>query len=305
MTGRATTDGIALRAFRPDDEDWWVETCTTLDPLLNAEYLRRSLHHPDVSTLRMTVAEVGGGRVGVGRVLLRASDPNYFGQVLVEPRARGRGVGGALFADLCSVPHQLPWVTELAADPVSLAVAQHWGFEPVSLTTMARLRLDPAPTPPALADGVRLRVLTCDEVDAAGLAGPLDRLIAASETEPEAVELGWTETYDELRGRFPDVVWALLEVDGELVALSCADPQDGADWVLVYTGVSPPHRRRGLGRAVKQSLHAAIAARGARSIATQNDSRNVEVLGLNAQLGYVAFQERIRLRREPTASVNR
>ncbi len=37
----------------------------------------------------------------------------------------------------------------------------------------------------------------------------------------------------------------------------------------------------------------------------QNDSRNVEVLGLNAQLGYVAYQERIRLRREPTASVNR
>ena len=109
---------------------------------------------------------------------------------------------------------------------------------------------------------MRLRVLTCDEVDAAGLAGPLDRLLAASETEPEAVELGWTETYDELRGRFPDVVWALLEVAGELVALSCADPQDGADWVLVYTGVSPPHRRRGLGRAVKQSLHAAIAARG-------------------------------------------
>ena len=298
MADAATADGLVLRAFRAEDEDWWLATCTTLDPLLNAEYLRRSLHSPDVATLRMTVAELAGGRVGVGRVLHRASDPNYFGLVLVEPHARGRGVGAALFADLCSVPHSLPWVTELAADPVSLGVARHWGFEPVSITTMSRLGLDPAPAPPDLPEGVRLHVLTCEEVDAAGLTGPLDGLLAASETEPEAVELGWTETFAELRGRFPDVVWALLEVDGELVALSCADPQDGEDWVLVYTGVAPPYRRRGLGRAVKRSLHAAIAARGARSISTQNDSRNAEVLSLNAQLGYVAYQERIRLRRD-------
>jgi GNAT superfamily N-acetyltransferase len=184
---------------------------------------------------------------------------------------------------------------------VSLSVARHWGFEPVSVTTMARLTLDPPLAPPALPAGVRCHVVTCDEVDAAGLAGPLDRLMAEAETGPEAVELGWTETYEQLRARFPRILWVLLEVDGELAALSCTDPQDGADWVLVFTGVAPRYRRRGLARLAKQTLHAAITARGARSIATQNESRNVEILGLNAQLGYVPYQERIRLRREPPA----
>jgi GNAT superfamily N-acetyltransferase len=55
---------------------------------------------------------------------------------------------------------------------------------------------------------------------------------------------------------------------------------------VLFTGVEPSARRRGLGRLVKEHAHAEAHARGARSLVTDNDERNVAVVALNESMGY-------------------
>jgi RimJ/RimL family protein N-acetyltransferase len=70
----------------------------------------------------------------------------------------------------------------------------------------------------------------------------------------------------------------------------------GDHWLVMYTGVGPAHRRRGLARAAKTRLHTEVATRGARSIETTNEASNTAIRALNEALGYRPTEGEYRLR---------
>jgi GNAT superfamily N-acetyltransferase len=159
--------------------------------------------------------------------------------------------------------------------------------------------LDPTQPAPAVPDDVIVHVLDNNELVTWPRIPELDTLLVDVATNPEFHEMGMTPPgarswiLD-----WPHQTWVLLERDGRLVATASADAQDGSGtWMLIYAGVHPDVREQGLGRVMKQQLHAAVAARGATRLQTQNDERNVEILALNRSLGYQPQGVRVGLAR--------
>jgi GNAT superfamily N-acetyltransferase len=124
-------------------------------------------------------------------------------------------------------------------------------------------------------------------------------VLSESETHPEAVELGWRHTVPDFERMFPSIVWVLVEEEGVPVAVASMQRQDDEAWLVVYTGVMPSHRGRGLARLVKEQLHALAASRGARALVTDNEARNTGILAVNRALGYQRIGGELRLIRTP------
>ena len=63
-------------------------------------------------------------------------------------------------------------------------------------------------------------------------------------------------------------------------------PQAGTDeWHVLFTGVDPEYRLRGVAAALKTASHVEAARSGARAVATDNDESNEPILRLNKRLG--------------------
>ena len=115
----------------------------------------------------------------------------------------------------------------------------------------------------AVPEPFAVRIIEASE-DEASKAG-LETVLAGSETNPEATELGWRHTVADLERMFSPMLWVLVEDDGTPVAMAGAQAQGDEPWLVIFTGVLPDHRRRGLARVAKEQLHAEAARRGAGS----------------------------------------
>ncbi len=69
------------------------------------------------------------------------------------------------------------------------------------------------------------------------------------------------------------------------------------------TGVSRPHRGRGLATLMKRHALAEAARLGVTRVITQNDEGNAAMLAVNARLGYTPFAKRLQLVRPATDPV--
>lgn len=79
--------------------------------------------------------------------------------------------------------------------------------------------------------------------------------------------------------------FALARIDGEPAATGYARLED--DWLYIAcVGTAPPHRRRGLARAVSEQLFAWGAASGAGRAILQAETKNTAAQALYAQLGF-------------------
>lgn len=219
--------------------------------------------------------------------------------VLVAAPAEGNGVGRALDEHLRA--RLAGDVTEITTrvfddDDRGLAVARHWGFETVQVSITSRLALadvEPA-TPPVdvtLEPGDDLRFADQDAVEA---------MFAASQTNPEATN-SHLMTLDSVRqfaaeGERPIVT--LARVGGVPAALCYALTEEaGEDGGVVYTGVDPRFRGRGLGRLVKQDVHHRAYLAGVRRLGTDNEEHNAGIRRINAEMGYVEEYGVHRMRR--------
>jgi len=94
---------------------------------------------------------------------------------------------------------------------------------------------------------------------------------------------------------FTNVLRVVAEGAGVPAAVTCADPQDGEDRWLCYTGVDPAYRGVGLARTVKEHLHWWAASQGAARLLTDNEERNVPIRMLDEEMGFVAGAGEYRL----------
>ena len=292
---------LRVRDYQDADLDWLVALRYRWYPeaLPEAE-LRNVLAEPVPSRAVRLVAELDGIPIGCAAVIPSTYDEGCDSVlILVEERYRGRGVGSRLFVavephlGIRGLPSVRP-VPERDGDP-SVDIAGHWGFRVHERAVASRLVLA-EPTPPVAPVGVSSRVV--DDADLTALLPDVDALIDASNTSPERAA-GFIVTHEQLSDWWPGLVWVVVSVLSEPVALACACPHDGDTWHVIYTGVLPDHRGRGLARLAKQHLHAEVARRGGREVWTENETGNAGILALNESFGYQPFRTELRLRREP------
>jgi GNAT superfamily N-acetyltransferase len=285
---------LELRDWRDNDVDWWVGLRYSWYPVMGHDHLRRMASGTVRPWLHRSVAIERGRRLGFAGVMSSPGDSPDSTLVLVEPSARGCGVGHALVSGVLEGYGANPLAVVMPDhDATALAVAQHWGFELRSHSIEAALDLTagvPVPTP---RPDLRVRVIADEDLEAEGL--DVDPLLLASSTHPEATELGWIMLRQDFAAMFPHLLWVVAEVCDVPAAVTCADPQDGEDWCVCYTGVDPAFRGRGLARVVKEHLHHYAAARGAARLLTDNEERNGPIRLLNEEMGFIAGSGEYRL----------
>jgi GNAT superfamily N-acetyltransferase len=289
---------MEIRPWDDADLDWWVGLRRQWLPEMGEAQVRLLGSGRVARFIYRTVAWEGGDRLGSAMVFLPPDRPRAVAQVLVAPDARGKGVGSRLWADLTVTSAD----RELTAgmpdnDPTSREVAEHWGFHVVSHAIRSRLdfnglsRRAPAPDP------FSVRMVQVSDLPEAKHG--VELVLSESNTSPEAVELGLRHTVGDLERMFPSILWVLIEEQGAPVAVASTQPQNDQAWLVIYTGVVPSHRRRGLARLAKQHLHAIAASQGAGALVTNNEVRNTAMLAVNNSLGYQRIGGELRLIRIP------
>lgn len=217
-----------------------------------------------------------------------------FLRVVVARGQEGRGVGGGLRAAL--MRHLPPGTTRLSAgvdddDARSLDIARHWGFEVQEHSIASRLDLTvlPVPDPP---EGVSLHA--CPDLEFTDHEA-VAQMLRASQTNPEA-RAGWVFTLESLSAQVGDdvPVGVLARVDGQPAAISFGTVR-GATLLVLYSGVDPARRGRGLMKLVKQQAHLEAARLGATESRTANEEHNVGIRRINEALGYVVTSGVFRL----------
>ncbi len=280
---------MEIRPARTTEHDGLVDLLLTRFRALTAALVVEALGESASGFRRLLVAEEWGRTVGAGLLHRSPTAPpgSVFGFVAVDGGAEERGVGGRLAEAL---GRDLPsWVTAVIAqadrdDRRSLEVAAHWGFAPIEVSVTSRARLQDA-TPPVLPAEVTVEVSPWLEF---GDEDDVERMLDISQTNPERdhglhVTLAGLRAMASEGGAAPTGV--VLRVSGRPAALTYAVTARGEAQV-VYTGVAPELRGRGLARLVKQVLHASLAAGGTRTCVTDNAADNLGIRHVNDGLGY-------------------
>lgn len=283
---------LVIRDVTPADTDAVVRLRRLESQATDEATHARIVSGETVPLVRQRVAEIDGELVGYAVV----SRPGFLGgnlsfNVVVEPGYRGQGVGSALHRDIASAMAGELTVTSVADnDTRTLAIVQHWGFDPHQRGVASVLRLrEPAPHP-TLPPGITMDTITHWDVP-----DDLAEAWLASDTSPEAIVLGAAGAHD-YAAMFdaPVIVWA--SVDGVAAALASAHRQSDEEWAVIYTGTTPLARGRGLARLVKQELHAQAWEAGVQRVTTVNEASNTGIRALNAAMGYEPDVGDIRLR---------
>jgi GNAT superfamily N-acetyltransferase len=292
-----------LRDYQPPDRAQWLRLHADWGGT-PAQLVEASLDTDatDRDIVVRVVAEDGGRVVGVGE--LNEALPGFAGRavfrVVVDQRARGRGIGGELCDSLLRAAEGRPRalrVVVLDNDVATRGFAERRGFRLVQHSLGFVLDLQATSPRPPHYPGMTFWSLP-DEPD----DGDWERL-------HDAFELCCADTPD-LEGVLPprDFLQALVTLpDGAMVAhleddvagFTAAYPEGEGTWRIALTGINPRWRRRGAGRALKLALEQVARSHGARRITTDNLADNLPILALNRSLGYVRGLGTWRLERQP------
>ena len=273
----------------PKNASAFVDFMVARTPELDRAILRSDLNEGTARSLRAyLVYQHGGALAGVSFARTASNLPEgaAFAMVSTHADLGGRGLGSRLFsamlADLEDDVNRLVTCV-LADDQVSLAVARHWGFQEAQLSITTSVFLTRTAAPELIAD---VTIEVCDDL-AFDDDEAVDAMLLATQTNPES-ELGLTLRLASLRetpapGQRPVAV--LTRFEGRPAAISFA-VADADQMHVVYTGVDPELRGRGLGLLTKQVLHTHARDLGIRIALTDNDECNTGMRRVNDQLGY-------------------
>ncbi|EYB67577.1 N-acetyltransferase GCN5 [Deinococcus phoenicis] len=261
------------------------------------------------------VAEQEGRVVGVGRVGhddFAFEEWRYWGNLSVHPDARGRGVGGALYAELLErvrtrgARELRTMLTDQPHHALGRAFLERRGFRPVWERYESRLDTDRVDLDRF--DGL-LSQVAADGAELRSVA----ELAADPERDRRLWELDWRLFQDVPMGntltRRPFETWVKQELEDPTFAPELSfvavrpgleDPLTGpyigystlmrnpaGFYVIGMTGVRRGDRGRGIAKALKVAAMRALAAAGGGSIRTFNDRPNVAMLRMNEKLGFV------------------
>lgn len=293
-----------IRSFRPEDAEALAALLEEDDipQAVTGEGIRHWFaSQPERAHVAGWVAEADGKPAGWVRArLLWATSAEGVGEVwaFVAPRARGRGLGAALYnaahAHLRGVGMRVlgSWTT---GRPGARFLAAR-GFSPTRKQEI--LRLDIASADLTGLDQLRAG-LESEGYELVPLAAVADRV-----RELYALDAGATAdvpgTFAEDDVRLED--WRVealghpqLSHDGSTVVLHRGEPVAYAFLHVApasrmaaneMTGARPDHRRRGLARLAKLGTIAWAREHGYEGILTESDQDNAGMLHLNKSLGY-------------------
>jgi ribosomal protein S18 acetylase RimI-like enzyme len=135
--------------------------------------------------------------------------------------------------------------------------------------------------------------------DEPGLADLLERTYIDTLDCPELCGLRDTRDVIESHkaaGRFDPKLWWVLELEGRPEGVLLLNPSPEQDTVeLVYLGLAPVARGRGLGRRMMELGLGLVAGRPERHVTCAVDERNAPARGLYESLGFERFAQRIAL----------
>ena len=282
------------RANTPADLDAYAAVWSAVHPHLtiSGEEVQRRFAEWDDGR-QYFVAEADGLAVGTGFASRTSSPAQAVALVTVLPDHRRRGIGSRLLEASLRHARELSssgasgWLVE-----ADLAWAERRGFEAFDREVQFVRHLSDAeerPLPPA---GVEIHELREDDHEAAY------RVYAEGvEDIPSPVPLE-ASTKRWLRG-VREAPLVLVARDGERI-VGYAELSRQSDDSLGHelTAVARTHRRRGIGRALKQTQIAWASEHGYRRLTTDTDWANVATRRLNESLGYHALPPRILVRTE-------
>jgi GNAT superfamily N-acetyltransferase len=222
--------------------------------------------------------------------------------VVVAGEALGTGLGSRLHRALeASSPAGTVASAEIDdTDEHALEVAHHWGYRTTQHSVTVRLDLADvaAPTlPEGYTADISPRLDFPDE-------SAVEAMHDASQTNPERDQHG-PATLASLRAYASESggvapVGVVLREDGRPVAISYAIVA-GEEAQVVYTGVDPPARGRGLAALAKKVLHVEAARAGAAYALTDNEDDNAGIRRVNELLGYRRVAGRFWVRKDDHA----
>ncbi|GBF07054.1 N-acetyltransferase GCN5 [Deinococcus aerius] len=308
-----------LRAPRkPDDYPDVAAVLTASDPEwpVTPELLRvwDEAHDPDLFRTEV-VAEQDGRVVGVGRIGhddFAFEEWRYWGSLSVDPEARGRGIGGALYEELLSRvrargarevrtmltdgPHHAPGRAFLERRGFRVAWERYESRLDTGAADLGRF-------------GELLASVAAQGVELHSIAD----LTADPQRDRRLWELDWLLFQDVPMGntltKRPFEAWVKQELEDPTFAPELSfvavrpeldDPLTGpyvgyttlmrnpaGFHVIGMTGVRREDRGRGVARALKVAAMRALREAGGGEIRTLNDPPNKAMLGMNEALGFV------------------
>jgi len=215
-------------------------------------------------------------------------------RVLVTSGRHNEGVGGAMWREILAATGSATTVHGLVAvgDERSLAIANHWGLSVYQTPIESVITFDERPAPARLPEGFRVEFI--DDVRNLGRED-LDRLLIAADTSPEAGETGThgMQGFDAT----PSPVMGVVLHDADEPVGVVFTLTDGTAGYVLFTGIHPGVRGRGLARAIKQAAHLAAYDQGVRRLTTSNEESNAAIRRLNESMGYERLRASHRVRR--------
>jgi GNAT superfamily N-acetyltransferase len=260
-------------------------------PISGEEMLRRLAEWDDGR--RYFVASVDGRAVGTGFASRTSTPCRAAAVVAVLPAHRRRGVGSALLD--ASLEHARSLGAAVVSGSLAeaeLPWAERRGFEEFDRAVEFVLELTGAVERPAFPDGIEIRELQQDALEEA------HRVYAEGVEDipsPEPLE----PSFEKFRKSAEAAPLILVAREaGRIVGY--AELERRTDDVLGHdlTAVARTHRRRGIGRALKQTQVAWAAERGYRSLVTDTHWANEATRRLNESLGYRALPPLVDVRKE-------
>ena len=282
------------RANTPADLGAYAEVWSAVHPHLtiSGEEVQRRFAEWDDGR-QYFVAEVDGLAVGTGFASRTSSPAQAVALVAVLPDYRRRGIGSELLE--ASLRH----ARGLSSSAVSgwlveadLPWAERRGFEAFDREVHLVRHLSGRERLPLPPKGVEIEELREDDYDEAYRVYAEGVEDIPSPVPLEASTKRW-------RRGVREAPLVLVAREGERI-VGYAELSRQSDDSLGHelTAVARTHRRRGIGRALKQTQIAWAAEHGYRRLSTDTDWANVATRRLNESLGYQALPPRILVRKE-------
>ena len=301
-----------IREFTDGDAPAVAAIQRLLEPdvvVTEASLRHRLAREPERARLRFCVAEKCGEVVGWARARLnweveRGDDGSF--QLGVQPGARGRGHGGALFEAATGhlVAVGATRMRTVAVDTDGERFLERHGFsrgrsEGVFALDPRAVEL-PEPTVPDGFCVVPLREVIRQERALHEVYVSTHADIPADEPE---TNIGFEEWLDEcLRSPVLDLdgSFVVLDVDLPVALTFLFTERERGVAEHDMTGTLSGYRRRGLARAVKLAALRWAAANGFQLVSTANDGENVGMQRLNEGLGFRRLATRWEYRTAPS-----
>jgi len=278
------------RAVNDRDLEDMIEVRTTADPERTPPRIENLRHNVARTGNTFLIAREGPRPVACGFVWTDVPAVHAEAHMVVVPKARGRGIGAALLAELVALA-RADGKTELEGeirenDDVSRAFLERRGYRVVGGERWVALDLgsaDKAPPEPPPGISIVTRAERPDLTDAL--------FAVAQEGTADIPGFPGPTTYEQFRSieierptRRPEYFFIALEGD-EPVGYAALD-DFGRDAYHGLTAVRRAWRRRGIATALKRSQIAAARRAGFRRLITGSEERNKAMRALNGKLGY-------------------